>query len=82
MTAMQCPCCGVGEIEPPRHFYTGERIAWLRHLRGLSQAQLAELVGLSRPQISNIEAGRYDPKIRQLPTYAKALNVRPSDLVV
>lgn len=36
----------------------GQRVRALRTNRGLTQAQLAAAVGVSRPSITNIEAGR------------------------
>ena len=82
MSTMLCPTCGVGEIESPRHVSVGERIAWLRGLKGITQSDLADAVGITRCSISNIESGRHSPKIKQLGAYAKALGVSPADLIV
>lgn len=38
----------------------GERLRDLRLARGLTQGQIAELVGLQQPQVSAIEVGRRD----------------------
>lgn len=35
----------------------------LRSLRGLSQADLAELLGVSRQTINALERGKYDPSL-------------------
>lgn len=40
----------------------GERLARIRGLRGLTQAQLAALVGMNRVTISNLERGKSRPK--------------------
>lgn len=39
---------------------TGQRIATARLALGLTQAQAAEIMGVTRPQIANIEADRSD----------------------
>ena len=36
----------------------GRKLKELRNSRGLRQSELAEMVGLSRPAISNIESGK------------------------
>lgn len=40
-----------------------EKIKELRKERGLSQASLAEIVGVTRQTINLIEAGKYNPTI-------------------
>lgn len=40
------------------HKHIGKQIRELRKLRGWKQYELAEKVGLSRPAICNIEAGK------------------------
>lgn len=60
----------------------GLTISYYRRLKGLTQAQLADLVGLSRTHISNIEA----PKVRtslsldSLFDIADALDVQVKEL--
>lgn len=55
-------------------------IAWLlirfRMDRGLSQAELAEMVGTSNSQISRIESGRHRTNLDTLTRIAHALDVR------
>lgn len=38
----------------------GKLMLWFRKQNGLTQEELAELIGLSRSQIGNIETGRSD----------------------
>ncbi|HXQ46266.1 MAG TPA: helix-turn-helix transcriptional regulator [Caulobacteraceae bacterium] len=61
----------------PRHFIR----AW-RKYRGLTQAQLAERIGIDRSYLSNIETGRrrYDQPF--LEAAAEALRCEPADLIM
>jgi transcriptional regulator with XRE-family HTH domain len=52
----------------------GSRIAELRKIQGLTQAQLADKSGLLQSQISRIEHGKYNITYETLTTLAKALN--------
>jgi putative transcriptional regulator len=38
-------------------------VRWLREDKGLSQGQLAGLLGVSRQTVNAIETGRYDPSL-------------------
>jgi transcriptional regulator with XRE-family HTH domain len=58
----------------------GIRIRKLRLDKGLSQLQLADLVGLSEDQIGNIERGRSWVGEQTLALLAKALQVSQSSL--
>ena len=62
---------------PTRHHIR----AW-RKYRGLTQAQLAERIGIDRSYLSNIETGRrrYDQPF--LEAAAEALRCTPADLIV
>jgi transcriptional regulator with XRE-family HTH domain len=59
----------------------GEKIRVLRHEAGLVQAQLAQMVGVSRASITNIEAGTQAPPPYRLARIAEALHVRVADLI-
>lgn len=48
---------------------------------GLTQKQLAELVGRDQSEISRIEAGKTALTVPLLLSVAKALNVRPARLL-
>lgn len=54
----------------------GYQIARLRIQRGLSQAQLAELVGTQQPSIARLENGTSLPSLSFLQKIATALNAR------
>lgn len=47
----------------------------IRKFRGMTQDDLAQVAGLSRPYLTEIETGRKDGSIRTLKNLAKALNV-------
>lgn len=59
----------------------GLRVEEVRKQRRMSQQQLADKTGIGRPQIANIEGGRFSTSIDRLLELAKALNVRPSKLI-
>ena len=57
-------------------FEPGYQIARLRIQRGLTQAQLAELVGTQQPSIARLENGSSIPSLSFLHKIASALNAR------
>lgn len=58
------------ELEP------GYQIARLRIIRGLTQTQLAEMVGTRQPSIARLENGSSIPSLSFLDRIAKALDAR------
>jgi len=58
------------ELEP------AYQVARLRILRGLTQEQLAELVGTKQPSIARLESGKAEPKLSFLRRVAEALGGR------
>jgi len=58
------------ELEP------GYQVARLRMLRGLTQAQLAEMVGTRQPSIARLENGSSAPSLSFLNKIAAALNAK------
>jgi ribosome-binding protein aMBF1 (putative translation factor) len=58
-----------------------QSIRTMRLNAGLSQTQLAELTGLSQPQIATIERPNSNPTIDTLKKIAEALGVRVSAVV-
>jgi len=57
----------------------GRRIKELRKLRGLSQDQLSERVGIESKHLSRIEVGRNFPSMDTLVRIAEALGVELKD---
>lgn len=58
----------------------GKRVKQLREERGLTQPQLAELIGVQPITISNIEVGRYGSHFSTIEKLMKALRVKARDL--
>lgn len=52
------------------------QLARMRIAKGLTQAQLAELVGTKQPGIARLESGKTEPKLSFLRRVAKALGYR------
>ena len=60
----------------------GQNIAIYRKEAGLTQEQLAEIVGTSTSNIGTIESRMYKPiSLKMLFKIAKALDVSPKDLL-
>ncbi len=59
----------------------GEKLARARRVRNITQGKLAELVGVSRVTIANLERGRQNIQLHQVFTFGSALNVPASELI-
>lgn len=59
----------------------GSRIRKYREDRGLSQKQLAKLIGVSNSRVSNWEQGLNRPDADIIADICRALQVSPSDLL-
>lgn len=59
----------------------GIRIRKYRELRGLSQKELADLIGVSNSRVSNWEQGINRPNADIISDLCKALDVSPSKLL-
>jgi len=67
-----CPHChGLGQVAET----FCDRVAHARLVQDLTQQQLADAVGISRPQIANIETGRTDASVPLLIGLSGALLV-------
>lgn len=58
----------------------GRRIFTLRKAAGMTQFELAEVVGVGNEYISKIERGKGSPSLEILARIAQALQVEPKDL--
>jgi transcriptional regulator with XRE-family HTH domain len=63
------------------HVALGHAIRALRRPAGLSQDELAQRCGLHRTYIGGIERGERNPSFANLLKIARALQVRPSELL-
>jgi transcriptional regulator with XRE-family HTH domain len=59
----------------------GREITELRRKQGLTQAQLADALGVSQQQVASYEVGRRRVPLSMLPTLARALAVSVEELV-
>ena len=83
-TLLPCPDMETSDPSPTSHgsyrVYTPESLgAAIRHYRteaGLSQAQLAEIAGLNRTYLSNLESGKETEQIRRILRVLRQLGVR------
>ena len=59
----------------------GRKVRKLREEQGYSQEGFASEVGIHRTYIGGIERGERNPTLTMIARIAKALNVKPSDLI-
>ena len=65
---------------PARHTLHMKNLARIRESRGLTQTQLAEMVGANQATISKIEKGVGNPTLSMILRIADALKCDPADL--
>jgi transcriptional regulator with XRE-family HTH domain len=65
----------------PEAILFGKRVRDLREAKGWSQEELAERAGLHSVQISHVENGRNEPKLRTILWLAKAFGMTASELL-
>ena len=58
----------------------GRRLKALREDRGLSQKVVAEMMGMSSPQLSKIESGTFDLRVSTLQSLLRAMDASFSDI--
>jgi transcriptional regulator with XRE-family HTH domain len=66
-------------ISPVTHF--GNRLREARERLGLTQEEVAQRSGVHATEVSRMEAGKRDPKISTLRRLAKAVEVKPGQLL-
>ncbi len=75
----------LADPETKQHYDAFEpayQVARMRIERGLTQAQLAELVGTKQPSIARLESGVSEPSLSFLRKVATALGARVEVLIV
>ena len=58
----------------------GQRIREIRKSRGITQEQLAEMLGIGTPNISYIENGKFAPSIENFEKLVEIFEVEPYEL--
>ena len=53
----------------------GREYAYLRKLKGLTQAEVAKRAGISRTNVSRFESGEYNPSLEMLVKLAAAMDL-------
>jgi len=71
----------VGNIRHGATARFGAAVKEKRKLLGMTQAELAEITGLSRSYISEVECGRESISLERAEKLAKAVNSRLSELL-
>lgn len=70
------------ELSLPLFFMQpGNRLRRLRKMKGITQAELAELTGVSQPAISQLENGTRSMDLQWMRTFARALQCAPADIL-
>lgn len=59
----------------------GNRVRSLRRERGWTQVEMAEMLGVDRSYLSEIETGKKDPSLRVLKTIADGFHLSLSQLL-
>jgi DNA-binding XRE family transcriptional regulator len=67
------PAVQEGYERARRAFELGQQVRALRVARGLTQAELAKMIGTSQAAIARLEAGGVDPRIQTLARLGEAL---------
>ena len=70
----------VASTIPARHTLDMKNLARIRDSRGLTQTQLADMVGANQATISKIEKGVGNPTLSMIQRIADALKCDPADL--
>ena len=69
----------ISKLETPE-YDLGERLRYLRELRGLTQKQLAHLANVSQATIAHVEKSTKDPSVETMRKLAEALDVHVATL--
>jgi putative transcriptional regulator len=70
----------LSKLNTMTHNLVGNKIKEYRHKKGITQAELAEMVGIARVSIISIEKGRHLPTIETALRLQKALGISLEEL--
>jgi transcriptional regulator with XRE-family HTH domain len=76
-----CVIACIGSDERDFSVAMGERITLLRKSQGITQAQLAEVLGVSQQTVQAYEVGRRRIQVSALPLVARALSISLEELL-
>ena len=69
------------QLSRPVNAIFGQKLARARKSRSLTQRELADMVGVSRVTVANIEGAKQNVQLAQVYSMARALNIAPNDLL-
>jgi len=70
------------DVEDTTNFRLSYHVKRLRRERGLTQRELAHLLGVRQPFVARIESGRGNLSLRKVEAIARALGVDPHELLL
>lgn len=76
-----CDVQMINKFFPRVNAIFGQKLARARKSRWVTQRELANLVGVSRVTVANIERAKQNVQLAQVYSIARALDVSPSDLL-
>lgn len=65
----------ISAVSPMPELSMSERLKVVRQARGLTQQQMADLLGISRPTVAQLEGGRHQPSTEVMETIVAELEV-------
>ena len=66
---------------PEAHKELGRRVKYMRKTTGLTQAELAKILGISKSHMGHIEQGKREPSVEILWKLSDTLDIRAKDLI-
>ena len=78
-----CPVCGSPRDAKAFNLNASfaKNLRRIRRMRGMTQEQLGEMLGIQRSAVCKYEKGRTRPNVLQLMTICNALDVSPEELL-
>jgi|GEM_PF-2665589 len=70
------------ELDNASRSVLGRNMVYWRKQRGITQQELADRLGQSRPSLANIERGKNNTPVNTLLRICEVLNVTPNDLLL